>query len=375
MCARSFINSVSHLFWPPQCCLHPPTHLVHIPVPLLVWHIQLHPRIVTSTLLPTLPMCRSPWWCVTHMQVNLSIASYSLSPLFCLCTCWCATSSLTSPLFSCNLLPILPMYWSLYRCVTPSLTSPVWLAASVHPHLPMYSVYWSPCWWSTFCLTPPLSLAASTPILCISSPRAQPDSSTFTCSLHPTLCMFQSVCWCVTSSLIPPLLLAASTTPPCAFTSLRTQPHSSILLAASTPRYACTIPGAHDDVIKWKHFSRHWPFVRGIHRSLANFPHKGQWRGALMFSLICVWINDWVNNREAGDLRRYRAHYDVSAMWCVTFSLTSPFLLAASTPYFTHVPVPLLVCHKEDTCHQNCSVHPFRLHDWCAEVWHIGLAQ
>ena len=33
--------------------------------------------------------------------------------------------------------------------------------------------------------------------------------------------------------------------------------------------------------------------------------------GALMFSLICVWINDWVNNREAGDLRRHRAHYDV----------------------------------------------------------------
>ena len=33
-----------------------------------------------------------------------------------------------------------------------------------------------------------------------------------------------------------------------------------------------------------------------------------------MFSLICVWINDWVNNREAGDLRRYRAHYDVIVM-------------------------------------------------------------
>ena len=43
-------------------------------------------------------------------------------------------------------------------------------------------------------------------------------------------------------------------------------------------------------------------------------PHKGQWRGALMFSLICVWINGWVNNREAGDLRRYRAHYGVSVM-------------------------------------------------------------
>ena len=66
----------------------------------------------------------------------------------------------------------------------------------------------------------------------------------------------------------------------------------------------------HDDVIKWKHFPRYWQFVRGIHR----FPRKSQWRGALMFSLICVWINDWVNNHEAGDLRRYRAYYDVIVM-------------------------------------------------------------
>ena len=57
----------------------------------------------------------------------------------------------------------------------------------------------------------------------------------------------------------------------------------------------------HDDVIKWKHFPRYWPFVRGIHRSPVNSPHKGQWRGALMFSLIGVWINGWLNNREAGD--------------------------------------------------------------------------
>ena len=70
----------------------------------------------------------------------------------------------------------------------------------------------------------------------------------------------------------------------------------------------------HDDVIKWKHFPRYWPFVRGIHRSPVNSPHKGQWRGALMFTLICARINGWVNNREAGDLRRYRAHYDVIVM-------------------------------------------------------------
>ena len=57
----------------------------------------------------------------------------------------------------------------------------------------------------------------------------------------------------------------------------------------------------------WRHqmetFPRHWTFVRGIHRSRVNSAHKGQWRGALMLSLICAWIKGWVNNREAGDLR------------------------------------------------------------------------
>ena len=70
----------------------------------------------------------------------------------------------------------------------------------------------------------------------------------------------------------------------------------------------------YDDVMKWRHFPRYWPFVRGIHRSPLNSPHKSQWRGALMFSLICAWINRWVNNSEAGDLRRYCAHYDVIVM-------------------------------------------------------------
>ena len=72
----------------------------------------------------------------------------------------------------------------------------------------------------------------------------------------------------------------------------------------------------HDDVIKWKHFPRYLSFVRGIHRSPVNSPHKGQWRGALMFSLKSLWIIVWVNNREAGDLRCYiyRAHSDVIVM-------------------------------------------------------------
>ena len=70
----------------------------------------------------------------------------------------------------------------------------------------------------------------------------------------------------------------------------------------------------HDDVIKWKHCPCYWPFVWGEFTGPRWFPHKSQWRGALMFSLICVRINSWENNRGGGDLRRSRAHYDVIVM-------------------------------------------------------------
>ena len=70
----------------------------------------------------------------------------------------------------------------------------------------------------------------------------------------------------------------------------------------------------HDDVIKWKHFPRYWPFVWGIHRWPVNSPHKGQWHGALMFLLICACISVWANNREAGDLRRHSA--DLTSQQC-----------------------------------------------------------
>ena len=64
-------------------------------------------------------------------------------------------------------------------------------------------------------------------------------------------------------------------------------------------------------ITSWNGNILYWPFVRGVHQSSVDSPHKGQWRGALTISLICAGINVWVNNREAGDLRRYRAHYDV----------------------------------------------------------------
>ena len=63
----------------------------------------------------------------------------------------------------------------------------------------------------------------------------------------------------------------------------------------------------------WLHFPQCLPAWVG-HLSPVNSPHKGQWRGALMFSLICVWINSWINNRETGDLKYYRAHYDIIVM-------------------------------------------------------------
>ena len=69
------------------------------------------------------------------------------------------------------------------------------------------------------------------------------------------------------------------------------------------------------DVIKWKHFPRYWPFVRGIHRSPVDSSHKGQWHGALMFYLICAWTKAWTNNRVGGDLRRrHRVWNDITVM-------------------------------------------------------------
>ena len=94
------------------------------------------------------------------------------------------------------------------------------------------------------------------------------------------------------------------------------------MLKISTPKFVfdihtfeiTTTSPEHDDVIKWKHFPHYWPFVRGIHRSPVNSLHKGRWCRALMFSLICTWINGCSINREASDLRCNCAHYDVTVM-------------------------------------------------------------
>ena len=61
-------------------------------------------------------------------------------------------------------------------------------------------------------------------------------------------------------------------------------------------------------------FSMLLVFCAGNSSVTGEFPHKGQWRGTLVFSLVCTWTNGCVNTCRAGDLRRHCTHYDVTVM-------------------------------------------------------------
>ena len=139
-------------------------------------------------------------------------------------------------------------------------------------------------------------------------------------------------------------------------------------ISISNDNFTNKISISYDVVIKWKRFPRYWPFVRGIHRSPVNSPHKGQWRGALMFSLICAWINGWVNNREAG----HRAHYDVTVMTRVYSRLWDEKCLVPLGQVIKHsswirkllVQVPPrwdIVCLKEYDCFQRTPIHQLKI--------------
>ena len=85
--------------------------------------------------------------------------------------------------------------------------------------------------------------------------------------------------------------------------------------------FTCWWPSkvSHLDVIKWKPFPRYWPFELRIHVSPVNSPHKGRWRGALIFSL--AWTNGLVHKRYAGDLRRNRTDYGVTEICLNVYGL------------------------------------------------------
>ena len=84
----------------------------------------------------------------------------------------------------------------------------------------------------------------------------------------------------------------------------------------------------HDDVIKWKHFPRYWPL-------------QSQWRGALMLTLICAWTNGCPNNRYACDLRRHRAHHDVTVMKLIKLPWSERLLRAVVVVRRSHA---MLMC-------------------------------
>ena len=125
----------------------------------------------------------------------------------------------------------------------------------------------------------------------------------------------------------------------------------------------------HDDVIKWKHFPRNWLFVRRIHRSPVNSTHKGQWRGALMFTLICARINGWVNTRETGDLRRNRPHCDVIVMTNLHLLPIGPFGINFSWIWIT---ISILISfHKKRLEMSSAKCSPFCPIPW----WYAYSAQ
>ena len=87
------------------------------------------------------------------------------------------------------------------------------------------------------------------------------------------------------------------------------------------------------------------------------FRVTGQWRGALMFSFICARINGWVNNGDAGDLRRHRAHYDITVMVIMGALLLIETLIV--------ITMGMLLCLRmwpsfyfpQYSCHQPCQYH------------------
>ena len=94
----------------------------------------------------------------------------------------------------------------------------------------------------------------------------------------------------------------------------------------------CTIKSSNENIFRVT--------VWGIHRSPVNSPHKGQWRGYLIF-FICAWTNSWANNGDSEDLRHHRAHYGVTVMgFCLNFGVWL-------VPYLTHI-VYFVLSHYTD---------------------------
>ena len=89
----------------------------------------------------------------------------------------------------------------------------------------------------------------------------------------------------------------------------------------------------HNDVIKWRHFPRHWPFVKGIHQSPVNFPHKDH----SVTRRFDIFFDRRLNKRLSKQSRRHRAHYDVIVMECCTGHIASHTDMTSMTSAYFHV--------------------------------------
>ena len=109
--------------------------------------------------------------------------------------------------------------------------------------------------------------------------------------------------------------------------------------------------------------------MRGIPRWLVDSPHKGQWRGALVFSLIRAWTNGWANNRDAGDLRRHRARYDVTLMPMEDFFVCSAGWLGRDPCITPETQWPLCLGRREAIMPEGNTRH------WISHAWNSTSSQ
>ena len=143
------------------------------------------------------------------------------------------------------------------------------------------------------------------------------------------------------------------------------------------------LQGTHDDVIKWKHFRCYWPFVWGIHRSPVNSPNKGQWRGALVFSLICA-LNKrlskqswgwWFETASRPLWRHFNGRFTVYRAWprCNTYLFVYHIyvicLVSLDYPNITHYRL-WFYCLLSLSCHVY---YTFMWHglNICTNYWNV----
>ena len=95
------------------------------------------------------------------------------------------------------------------------------------------------------------------------------------------------------------------------------------------------------------------------------------------FDIFLTWINSWVNNREAGNLRRHRAHYDVTVMKLLTQSApTVPvkkWLVAYHNTISLQFTVKWNLCHA--TRYNSVVIREYLEIDWCRYRYQLKYCQ